>query len=196
MRITLLRHGKPSFALKGCIQGRHLRGVARLYDLSGVEGAPPDEAVAAVAGGRFVVCSHLKRSIESAKALGYHDIDISDPLFCESAIPHFRGGSIPMPIGIWVVFLRLIWMFGFSRNGESLIKARSRAREAALRLVQFAEAHQNVVLIGHGFINHFIAKELRRIGWLRTSRPGKGYWGYHRFERSAVSGIETTNSAL
>jgi hypothetical protein len=111
-------------------------------------------------------------------------VHVTDPLFCESAIPHFGGGSVPLPVGTWVVVLRILWLLGFSRNGESLLDARRRAKLAAERLVELAEKHQNVLLVGHGFINHFIAKELQKSGWLGPSKPGKGFWGYGIYQRA------------
>lgn len=184
MRITLLRHGKPAFELKGNVRGKDLGVIARSYELSGIVGSPPRETVKAIQGNRVVVCSHLVRSVESARALGCSEIHVADPLFGETAIPHFGSGSVPLPVGVWVVFLRLLWLFGFSRNGESLVDARTRARQAAERLVELAREHRNVLLVGHGFINHFIAKELKKGGWLGPSKPGREFWGYGIYERA------------
>lgn len=157
--------------------------IAKSYELSGIVDSPPAKSVAVIQGSRFVVCSHLVRSVESAKTLGCADVHVKDPLFCETALPHFGSGSVPLPIGVWLVLLRLLWLFGFSRNGESLRDARRRARQAAERLVEFAAEHQNVLLVGHGLINHFIAKELLKMGWLGPSMPGSGFWGYGIYER-------------
>jgi broad specificity phosphatase PhoE len=186
MQITLLRHGKPAFELKGSVRGKDLGMIAKSYDLSDIVGTPPRKTVAAIQGEHFVVCSHLPRSVESAKALGYTEVHIRDPLYCETAIPHFSGGSIPLPIGFWIIILRLMWLFGFSRNGESLADARRRARRATTRLIELAEEHQNVLLVGHGFINYLIANELRKGGWNGPSKPGRGYWGYGRYERATT----------
>jgi len=154
--------------------------------MSGIMDTPPGKAIEAIQGGHLVVCSHLPRSIESAKALGFSEVHVQEPLFCETAIPHFSSGSVLLPVGVWVVVLRILWLFGFSRNGESLFNARKRARHAAKRLSKLAEEHQNIVLVGHGFINYFIAKELKKNGWLGPSKPGKGYWGYGIYERSTT----------
>ena len=186
MRITLLRHGKPEFELKGNVQAKDLGEIAKSYDLSGIVGTPTRETAATLQGYNLVVCSHLERSVESAKALGFTEIHIKDPLFRETAIPHFGGGSIRLPICVWVVILRFLWLFGFSRNGESLVSARKRAKQAATRLAELAAEHQHILLIGHGFINHFIAKELRKSGWHGPSKPGKGFWEYGIYERTTT----------
>ena len=186
MRITLLRHGKPAFELKGNVRGKDLGMIAKSYDLSGIVDVPPSDTVSAIQGNHIVVCSHLMRSVESAKALGCSEVQVKDPLFCETAIPHFSSGSVPLPVSFWIVALRLLWLFGFSRNGESLNDARRRAKQAAKRLINLAEAHQNVLLVGHGFINRFIANELQKSNWRGPSKPGSGYWGYGIYERATT----------
>jgi broad specificity phosphatase PhoE len=183
MRITLLRHGKPTFELKGYVRGRDLPDIAESYDRSGIVASPPDIALKAVNGVAFVTCSHLRRSVESVEALGFSKTDIGEQLFAETTIPHVDSGSIPLPISFWILLLRLMWLCGFSRNGESLADARRRAAQAATRLIEMAEMHGDVLLVGHGFINYFIAKELRRKGWQGPARPGRGYWGFGRYER-------------
>jgi broad specificity phosphatase PhoE len=184
IRITLLRHGKPAYELKGNIRGGDLGEVARSYDLSGIMDTPPSKTVTVAQGAPFVVCSHLKRSLESARALGFSDVDVADKLFSETAIPHFASGAIPLPVSVWILVLRLMWLLGFSRNGESLSNARRRANQAAARLVELAEEHQDVLLVGHGLMNHFIAKELRKCGWQGPSRLTRGYWGFGSYVRA------------
>lgn len=69
MRITLLRHGKPEFELKGSVPAKELAMIAKSYNLSGIAGLPPSDTVSAMKANNVVVCSHLPRSIESADAL-------------------------------------------------------------------------------------------------------------------------------
>lgn len=186
MRITLLRHGKPAFELTGNVRAKDLGEIAKSYDLAGITGSPPRETVAAVQGNNVVICSHLGRSLDSAKALGFTQIHLKDPLFRENSIPHFSGGSVTLPINVWVVVLRILWLFGFSRNGESLANAKGRARQAAAQLAKFAAKHKSVLLVGHGFINHFIAKELLANGWMGPSKPGNGFWEHGVYERATT----------
>jgi broad specificity phosphatase PhoE len=183
MRITLIRHGEPAYKLKGIARAKDLDKIAAAYDMSGIVGIPPPETNIIKAGEPFVICSHLKRSLESAKALGFSCVDVSDPLYRETAIPYPDRGSVPLPLNVWIVGLRLMWLLGFSKNGESLMNARKRASEAAQMLVEFAEQHEHVVLVGHGLMNRFIGKALMDIGWFGPSQPGKGYWEFGIYEQ-------------
>ncbi|MES9941055.1 MAG: hypothetical protein ABW105_06325 [Candidatus Thiodiazotropha sp. 6PLUC1] len=54
MRITLIRHGKPAFELRGNVPAKALKEIAKSYDLSGIVGTPPKEAISAVKGNHFI----------------------------------------------------------------------------------------------------------------------------------------------
>lgn len=177
MEITLIRHGEPDYALQGRARAKELRSLVEGYDLSGIKDTPPEKAIERVSAVSAVVCSDLNRSIESAKALGFSHIHQSRALYREIAIPHFNDGEFAMSLGKWSVLLRVISIFGFSRNGESLSIAKVRAKEAASELINLAHEEETVLLVGHGFINYFIAKELLRQKWVGPSKPGGGYWG-------------------
>lgn len=182
MEITLIRHGEPEYELKGRARSKEVSNVVRDYDLSGIKDRPSAETIATVSGSEVVVCSDLKRSLDSASALGFQHVHHSKPLFREIAIPHFDNGEFSMSIDHWSIFLRVISIFGFSRNGESLLMARRRAKEAASALVKLAEKEKRVLLVGHGFINYFIAKELLKRDWRGPSTPGGGYWDYGTYK--------------
>jgi broad specificity phosphatase PhoE len=182
MEIMLLRHGKPAFRLSGIVRASELKNVATSYDASGIIDQPPPELIDKMSGYDCVVCSDLQRSLESARALGYRDNLLMAPLFSEAAIPYFNRGFLALPISFWVVLLRLLWLFGFSQNGESFSATKVRAKQAANRLIELAEQHQRVLLVGHGFINHFIAKELKLIGWKGPKSSGRTYWEYSVYQ--------------
>lgn len=178
MEITLIRHGKPTFELNGKANARDVGEIISRYDLSGIEDEPPEHAKQRAAACHVAVCSDFTRSLESAKALGFADILLSDPMFREIAIPHFKTGSLTMSVGAWGLLLRCLSTMGFSRNGESLAMAKQRARVAASILIDLAHEHQRVLLVGHGFVNHFIARELLARNWVGPTKPGGGYWEY------------------
>lgn len=182
MKIILLRHGKPSFELSGCVRADEVGQISHQYDLSGICDLPSEQIKQQASACNAVVCSPLPRSITSAEALGLGAVCRSDVLFREAEMPHFKTGSLVLPVMVWIALLRGLSVFGFSRNGESLSMVRQRADAAAVVLIGLAQCHESVVLVGHGMINHFIAKALLVCGWSEASKSGHGYWGcgaYH-----------------
>jgi broad specificity phosphatase PhoE len=184
--ITLIRHGKPEFDLKGNARSREIKDIIRNYDLSGISEAPPVAAKEKAVTCKVAVCSDLYRSIESAKALGFKDIHKIDQVFREVATPHFGSGSFKMSVGAWAVLLRSMSVFGFSRNGESLSMAKKRAEVAASALIEISYIYESVLLVGHGFINYFIAKELLSRNWVDPKKPGGDYWEHGVYEYNAT----------
>ncbi|WP_026600581.1 histidine phosphatase family protein [Methylomonas sp. 11b] len=187
MQIILLRHGKPAVQLSGMARGKDLAAIAKAYDASGIVDRPPPEILAELRHLSYVVCSDLPRSVESAHALGFGQLHVADSLFRESALPHFDSGLIALPITAWVMVCRLLWLAGFGQNGEAYAVAKCRALQAANRLIGLAEAHGNVLLVGHGLMNYLIAQQLRANGWRGPAKPGKRFWEYGVYECGAVS---------
>jgi len=178
MRITLIRHGKPMCELKGKARAREIRDIISKYDMAGIAGEPSEEIKAKVQQYNVAVCSDLFRSIDSAKKLGIKEIYLKDPIFREVALPHFDNGSLKMSINSWIAVYRILCLFGFSINGESLSIAKKRAKIAAIKLIEIAHNYENVLLVGHGFTNYFIAKELLARKWQGPKHPGRYYWEY------------------
>jgi broad specificity phosphatase PhoE len=188
MEIILIRHGKPEFELIGKARARELPNIVQNYNESGIAGLPPPAAAQMALRCDAVICSDLRRSLHSAEVLGIKNVNVIDALFREVAIPHFTNGAIELPVSAWGVILRTLSIFGFSRNGESLSMARTRAKEAAAQLVKIAHNHERIMLVGHGFINYFIAKELLSNNWIGPSRPGQDYWEYGVYQYKYNSG--------
>ena len=178
MEIVLIRHGQPEFEIKGYARANEIPGIVDSYNQSGITDSPPKELDLLDICRDAVVCSDLPRSLKSAEALGITNIHLSDSIFREIALPHFERGSIPLPLGIWIAILRILSVMGFSRNGESISMARKRARQAVSTLIEIAQNHRSVVLVGHGFMNYLIAKELLSRKWVGPSKPGSKYWEY------------------
>jgi hypothetical protein len=97
-------------------------------------------------------------------------------------LPYFDRAPIRLPLKLWVVMLRSLWFLGFSKNTESLLKARARAKVASNMLVELATKHESVLLVGHGFLNHYVAKELLAVNWVGPKSPGKKYWEFGTYE--------------
>jgi len=128
-----------------------------------------------------VFSSSLKRSIQSAELLSAECTLVVDPLFVEAGMPYAEWHFAKFAPKYWAVLFRILWYLGYSRNSESYRVARQRAVNAAHRLVEFAESHQSVLIVGHGIFNRLVAKELRALGWSGPRNPGSNYWGFGVF---------------
>jgi len=182
VRITILRHGQPEFEWQRSVKGSEFRSLESAYDSAGIVGNPPDESRLLINHHEFVVCSDLPRSVQSAKALGVRTIHLSSPVFREMNLPYFNHAPIKLPLKLWVVILRTLWFLGFSRNTESFSMAKARARMASSKLVELAAEHNSVLFVGHGFLNHYVAKELLATNWEGPRSPGKKYWEFGTYE--------------
>lgn len=114
-----------------------------------------------------VYCSRLPRAIHTAQQMFGTDIQLEKHAFFNE----FKKGMIPLPVvrfnlGIWSVLSSIEWMLGVGNGqGETYRQARYRAGYAADFLETRAMEEERVVLVAHGFLNHFIKKYMKKNGW-------------------------------
>ncbi|MFF2484509.1 histidine phosphatase family protein [Paenibacillus sp. NPDC058071] len=180
MEITLIRHGKSLWIEDKPVTCGAFKHWVEKYDNNGVfeEKSYPAETVEKASAATVVVTSDLKRAIESAKLLNSSLPAVSDPLFRETELPapSVKLGGLRLNPSLWAVMLRCLWFSGYARECESLKDAQIRAEKAAAFLDQCAKENQNVVLVGHGFFNRFIGKELKKRGWDGVKKPSSKHW--------------------
>ena len=191
MQIILMRHGKPKVDRGLRLNARAFGAWVEQYDAAGIdpECKPPHEAVIEAQQCAFVVCSDLPRAVESARALGVERIGVNSGLFREMDMPHAQWRFPRLPLPVWLVFFRLAWVLGYGSQVASFELGKVRAQRCAQALVRLASIHGRVLLIGHGVLNRFIARDLRRMGWRSIENPTQGYWEYRIF-CSHLSGHE------
>ena len=179
MEITIIRHGRSTYVENNRMKSSAFKSWIDNYDLAGVleEVDYPPVALTRISTARIVFSSHLSRSVESASLLNAEGT-VSDSLFREAELPHINRDilKVKMPPGLWAVSLRVIWLLGYSKGCESYRSTKRRALQAADKLIESAESHQTVVLVGHGFFNRMIARELRKKGWSGRRWPGSKHW--------------------
>lgn len=175
MEIILLRHGKPEVELTGFLNANQLKQLVHSYLQSGIQDLPA-EKIKEHFNTHYVVCSDLPRSIESVKKAGLNKAHLSEALFRETDIPHFDKSFLKLPVTAWLIILRIMWLFGFKKNGESFSEAKNRAKDAAIRLIDLAKENKKVILVGHGLMNRLIAKQLLVNEWQERDKSGKRYW--------------------
>lgn len=180
MEIVLLRHGKPKVELSGYLSAKELKNLVLAYTQSNIKDRP-SETLKKYFKDHYVVCSNLLRSIESAKNLNFKNIHVSDELYRETNIPHFDNSFVKLPIMVWLILFRVLWLFGFSKNGEPYAQAKIRSKQAAGKLVGLAESNEKIIVVGHGLMNRLIGYQLEKKGWQASKREGKRYWELKKY---------------
>lgn len=180
LNITLIRHGRSTQIENDRINQTDFQKWVEKYDSSGVfeESTYPNLTCNSIQSAKLIITSDLKRSIDSANLLHKNKQIMSDQLYRETELPIFsKEGKLKLKPNSWAVILRCLWFCGYSNQCESFKEAKQRANIAAEQLVKYAEKHQSVVLVGHGFFNRLIATELRKMEWKGKRRSSVKNWG-------------------
>jgi broad specificity phosphatase PhoE len=137
----------------------------------------PENLKAIVADAAVVFASARRRAQETAALASPHKPAIHDPLFNEAPLPPPTIAGIRALPKTWNVLARTAWLAGHALDGESVSHARLRARAAAQKLHEAAEAGK-VYLAAHGWFNRMLREELRRLGWHCVKDGGDRYWSF------------------
>lgn len=176
--IVFIRHAKVAMDSSMPIHANSLKRWEEAYNSAAIVTALPDpEVVEQVMRADYVVCSGLKRSIDSVILLGAK-INEKNPLFNEATIPELKGRWIKMKPVYWLLLFRTLSFLRVGRWARKLNETKTDAKNAAKRLQVLATQYDRVVLVGHGVMNWLIRKELKRIGWVKKTKEAHDNWGY------------------
>ncbi|MES9903100.1 MAG: histidine phosphatase family protein [Sedimenticola sp.] len=180
VEIAILRHGMPKpipenrIPASGFIDWINSYNASKLSDTS----LPTKSALSYADDCKVIVSSSLQRSIDSAKALNAEKLVLSHKQFIEAGLPSANWQLLKMPPNTWAVIFRLLWLFGYSNNSESIKEVKQRVSLAADKLIHLAKEHQKVLFVGHGVFNRLLVKELKNRGWSGPKNPGSTYWSF------------------
>ena len=180
MQITLLRHGMPNIDINTRITASEFGAWVSQYNIANLDinCRPPQLAIDQANRCTFVMCSNLIRSLESAKILGLADINASEAMFRELETPYANWCFPRLSPGVWAVIFRLMWAAGYSANVETFGEAKGRARHCAERLTELAFEHGKILFVGHGLLNWFISRYLKKMGWAGSRISPRKYWDF------------------
>lgn len=185
MEIFLLRHGKPDIPPLDGVSPLTFGCWIQAYNAAGLDQQEiaSQQALNNAAQCRVIVCSALKRSLESARALEAEKIILSDPVFNEAGLPFGKRSWPKLSPQLWAIYYRILWLIGYFSGSESYEQTKIRAKTATRQLHDLALKHKSVLLVGHGVFNRMLARELRNLGWQGPSSPGTDYWhaGCYRY---------------
>ena len=187
MEIYIMRHGEPALPeLPAKITSHEFLQGLELYKRCGIlrTSKPETDKLEKFSQFPVIVSSDLKRSLESAMLFTQPDQIIIDPLFREIDDDFFLIPWLKLAPRTWSTIFILMWYFGAFRFKKSFSNGRRDANNCAQILTKLAKKHGRVLLVGHGFMNTYIAKALIASGWSGPKLPGKSYWGYGVYLKS------------
>ncbi|UII19471.1 histidine phosphatase family protein [Fulvivirga ligni] len=176
-QIILIRHGQPDVTRGGWRNRDEAVIFTEVYDSVGVLSFKPMPLCPDNLRTDRVYYSNIPRARNTAERIFEDKYDmIEDARFREferKVMPFF---NIKMPLGWWLGNSRILWILGFNDKGiETFKEARQRAKENAHYLEQKADKEHLVILVAHGFHNKYVAKYLRKMGWVQVRKGGKHY---------------------
>lgn len=175
MEIILIRHGEPTGATNPKLSASGFANWVRNYNRSKVDPKSlPPETLGRSLDTHFIVASDLARSIDSANLCVSREPNLKLKQLREMDIPRYKLPFV-FKAYTWLIISRIFWLAGFSGKVESFKAAKIRAKVSAEMLQELAKQHKKIAVFGHGLMNKYIAKELRKLGW-NGSIEGKKYW--------------------
>lgn len=176
-QIILIRHGEPALNKKGWRKRSDAMQFIRDYDSVGVY--RPNYSPVLMNGRELALIntSSIQRSISTASQVFPDQTNqIPNPLFREFERKIFSFPNIKLPLSWWLTTSRILWFTGLNKKGiESFSRAKDRALRAANYLEKDAQKEGKTLLVSHGLLNHYIAKYLKKNGWVTLYDGGKGY---------------------
>jgi broad specificity phosphatase PhoE len=200
MQISLIKHGRSSLQ-----SSMNVKQFQEWLERCNQEGdvqkeQVPADTVEAIHAAKLVVASASAQAIQSAALLTDSLSFVQNPIFCEVNLPVL---SVPkwmkMKPDSWVFIHRAMWLAGYTKNTETYEQVRFRAKQAVDLLVGYALCYQKVALVGHGFFNSMIAKELKQRGWVGPVFMNQEHWSSNTYKypkafEGMKQGIEFTVS--
>lgn len=187
MKIILLRHGKPDLTASKKISPHEFIQWIKDYDDAELckSSLPPETTIEKVKASSLIICSELRRSIDSAKVLKPTQDLIFNAMFNEAGMPSTTWHFPKLPTQIWAIIFRLAWRMGFTAGGEveSFKQTTNRAKIAANELIRYAKSHDEIILVGHGIFNRLLVQQLKKSHWSRIKPLGNDYWSHGIFEK-------------
>ena len=182
-KIILLRHGEVDIKDYQNISAHQFGKWINEYNYSDIKSdfSSKDEIKNLLNETDILICSNLKRSIQSIEIFDKIPFETND-VFNEAELPFSNWSLIKLNPKVWLIFFRILWLFGYSQNCESYKETKQRAKKATEELIELSKKNKTVILAGHGIMNKLIQKELILQKWNETKKAKSNNWDYGIFE--------------
>ncbi len=169
-RIYLLRHAEVSIEQPVWGKAEKVREYKKQYNLAPVKQEIPGElrAIAdSLSAISKIYTSNLPRSKQTARLLfGDSAIIETDSRLNEIEYPVLNNKLVKIPVKFWLSLSRGLWMLNLNnKETNSLKDEKDKISKLARELTLTSEKEENVFIVGHGFFNRMMLKELKKTGW-------------------------------
>ena len=183
--IVVSRHGRPALDRSAGpkLTWQEYRDWWEQYERGSLaeDQTAPDPLKRLVVEMDLVLSSARPRAIETATWATNGRTPEPHAVFNEAPLPPPRFKTRRYLPKTWNVLARAYWLRGHKLDGEGVLEARQRAKEAAEQLHEFANG-QSVYLAAHGWFNRMLRRPLKSLGWVCVHDGGDKYWSYRVYE--------------
>ena len=185
-QIIIIRHGEPAMNKKGWKSRDGAIRYTEMYDSVGVYDFDQKPICLRENDIDTIYTSLLPRAIDTAeKTIGVSIPLVSEALFNEFERKIIKFPNIKLPRKFWSITSRSMWVVGFNNKGiESFSEAKERSRKAARFLDEKSNTSGKALLFSHGFLNKYIKRYLREMGYNTIDLDGQAYLGAYYFYKS------------
>jgi len=177
IQIILIRHGQPMIKKRGWYSYSGALNYIYAYDTVGVYDFDKPPVNFNSTDVVEIYSSPLPRAYDTAqKIFGDSEIIIKNSMFIEFQREIIPLPLIRLPIKGWTTLSRFFWVLGLhSSEVPSFKSERLRAKYDAQFLEMAAGDNKKVILVGHGFLNKYIVKYLKKNDWDQSYNGGSDY---------------------
>jgi len=182
-QVIIIRHGEPALNKKGWKNRKEAIRFTEMYDSVGVYDFDVKPVCLVDSDVKVVYTSKLPRANNTAqKTVDDEFIIESYGFFNEFQRKVMCFPNIKMPRKFWSITSGMLWIIGFNhKNIETFTEAKNRSRMAAYFLDNKAENHGKAILFSHAFLNRYINKYMKKLGYKSLNLNGKKYLGAYYF---------------
>lgn len=182
-QVIIIRHGEPALNKKGCKNRQEAIRFTEMYDSVGVYDFEEKPICLSETEVNVVYTSKLPRAINTAEKTVAEAVPMeSYKFFNEFERKVMCFPNVKMPRRFWSITSGFLWILGCNHKGiETFTEAKNRSKRAAFFLDDKAENHGKAVLFSHGFLNRFINRYMKKLGYKSLNLNGKKYLGAYYF---------------
>ncbi len=166
--VILLRHAKVDIKAGGWTGHKKAIKYQRLYNTAPIAPFNAGKVLAGLPKRRTdtVYVSNLSRSVTTGWLLFGDSAVVLSSCFLDEFELNVIRLPLLLPYKGWTSVSRALWLMGIhGKNNESYKEARGRVGEIADFIEERLEYNEQVIMVTHGFLNHDIAREMKKRGW-------------------------------